>query len=130
MYSRILIFEDKKDDQDNFKKAMESVGCEVKIVDNYKPKRTKDHNAIINFKPQIAIVDSQFEDPIDGIDIVRYLYENFPGIPIVVCTYLFDFIGKREWIFEQYRYLPGVRAVIGKKPFPKGQQILDLFKDK
>lgn len=130
MYSKVLIFENKPDDQDSFMKAMESVGCEVKIVDNFKPKRTKDHKAIINFKPQLAVVDSHFDDPIDGIDIVRYLNENLPGIPIVVCTYLFDIPEKREWIFEQYRDLPGVRAVIGKKPFPNGQQILDLCKDK
>jgi hypothetical protein len=129
MNSKVVIFEDKPDDQAKLEKEMKKMGCEVKVISIFNPKQTKEHKALFDFKPQFAIVDSEFEDVIDGIYVVKYLNENFPGISIVVCTKYFNDPEKKEWLFEQYKDLPGVRAVIGKKPFPKGKEIIDLFKN-
>jgi CheY-like chemotaxis protein len=130
MYSRVLVFENKKKDQQEFEKIMKAVGCDVKIIDKstINPKIDPEHKEIAAFKPQLAIVDSKFESDIDGLDTVRYLNENFPGIPMVICSILLDAPekDKKEWIFNQYHGLPGVRGIIGKNPFPTGQQILDL----
>ena len=122
MISRILVFEDDSTDQQRFLNTFESIGCEVLIVEN--PQFQGEVEAIKNFNPHLIVVDSNFDTEIDGIDIVRQLQNVCRKVPIIICSLLFDDVSKRTWLYNQYIQLPQVRRVIGKTPFPSGEDVI------
>lgn len=124
MISKLIIFEDSKKDQALFRKAFKGVPCELLFVGTYRLRtRAKE---ILNFRPQAAIVDAHFDSEVDGADIVSFMQKHLPKVPIVVCSVLYDMPTKRDWLLRTYKGGPGVRAVIGKTPFPKGMDILNV----
>jgi len=126
MNKKVLIFDDNRNDLEALKKQMTSVGCEVKSFLSHDFKEIQRQQDILKFNPDLAIVDSGFTSDLDGMGIVKVLTRTFPGISIVICTIFVDDPTKKLWIKEQYKDVKGVCAVIGKNPFPTGQQIIDL----
>jgi DNA-binding NtrC family response regulator len=126
MISRVIIFDDEPDDLRGLKDEMAAIGCDVITIDHNNSKDVLKQKTTLDFKPQLAIVDSKFEADIDGMGIVKDLNKTFPGIKIIICTILFDLPQKKKWIEDQYKDVKGVCAVIGKKEFPTGKQIVDL----
>jgi len=129
MISKIVIFDDSENDQQKFKTALQSAGCEALIIEHAQPNEPSTSEKILKFRPQAAIVDSQFANDIDGVDIVKYLNQTMPDIPIIICSVLCDKATSNKWLQKTYRDLPGVRRIIGKIPFPSGNQIIDICND-
>ena len=69
-------------------------------------------------------MDSKFDTDLDGCDIVAFLQRHLPEIPIVVCSVLYD--KKPHWLRKKYEHALGVRAIIGKAPFPKGADLVRM----
>jgi len=128
MIKKIFIFDDDQKDLEELEKQMKSVGCEVKTFRTHDSKEIFKQQDVLKFNPDLAIVDSLFKSELDGMGIVKGLTRTFPGISIVICTKFVNDATKRVWIKEQYKDVKGVCAVIGKKPLPTGQEILDLCK--
>ncbi len=125
MISRILIFDDSEDDRKRFKLIFEKKGYEFIFI--YHPYITeKDLKLIKNFKPQLIIVDSQFTNDLDGLDIVRKINELIPLTPIIICSIIFDDPKKKAWFFNKYKDLPSIRKIIGKRPFPSIEDLINI----
>ena len=131
--AKIVIFEDEKEHQRKFQLTFEAIGCTPLFFDNPRPSRDNTiYERIATFSPQLAIVDSWFGDSRNaGFFIVSYLQEKFSDLPIIICSQLFfreDKNGTKaryNELYFQYKGLPGVHAVIGKNPFPAGEDILN-----
>ena len=122
MSIRIVVFEDNPEDQKLFRDLLGSHECEILVVDHARPEDELDR--IRKFGPQAAVVDSIFGTDIDGMRIVRFLQQEFPEIPVVVCTILLADTARRSRIYRAYRDAPGVCAVLSKEPFPSAEDIL------
>ena len=121
MFSKVLIFEDDEEHQRIFESMLTAKGCDTLMIGHARP--AEESARILGFEPDLCIVDSRFESDIDGLDIIRFLQQNMPNVPIVVCSILLDDPAKRNWIISRYRDLPGVRGVFSKQPFPTVEDI-------
>ena len=120
--TKVLVFEDVERDQAQFRTTLEGAGCSVRLINHAFPERERE--AIVDFAPDLAIVDSRFQTDIDGADIIRFLHVTLPDVPIVVCSMLFDDHTKRQSIYSHYKNAPGVRSLFPKSPFPTAEEIL------
>lgn len=119
---RVLIFDDQHEDVALFKGALEESGCEVRALDNARCDNLRE--ILQDFLPDACIVDCYFDFAIDGANIVAQLQRENATIPIVVCSKLLDTLQSRTSVVATYERLPGVRALIGKRPFPTGAELL------
>jgi CheY-like chemotaxis protein len=119
---KVLVFEDRPLDAHKFCHALENEGCEVQQVDNARCEGLSD--LLSRFEPDFCVVDCEFEFRTDGLQVIRSLQTARPGLPVVVCSRLLDHPSERDFVVRSYRGLPGVRALIGKKPFPTGAELL------
>ena len=100
---------------------LEGMGCEVLMIGHAQPELERE--ALSSFMPDLAIVDSIFQNDTDGVDIAKFFWLHFKDLPVVICTRLLDEPKPANWAYNLYHNLPNVKAGAGKRPFPSGKDL-------
>lgn len=126
MEAKILVIDDEPEDIIRFARTFRDHGCSVLSLSS--PTLDEEQERIRAFGPQLAIIDSRFgNSELEGLAVITKLFRIVSLIPVVVCSELVDDRASRRWLESRYVDAPGVRGILGKKPFPTASQMLSYL---
>jgi hypothetical protein len=123
---KVLVIDDEAEDLSRFGEVFDAYDCPTLRLSTFEVNEERDN--ILNFGPDLAVVDSSFGDnDLEGLTVITKLQKIVPRIHVIVCSKFADNPTKKRWFEKRYQDVPHVRGTIGKIPFPTAQQILSFL---